>query len=243
VTIHPDERPAAAAAVPDEALYEINRLWTIVRALASTAHDVNNALQVVAGSAELLEARDLEAPIRRRVEAIHAEATRAAAAIERLVAYLQADPRPSHAIDLSALVESAVTMRTSSAGRRRIVMSIERADANLPRARADSARTLQILLDLLLEAEARVVQRDDARIRVHVGCEPAGLAVTIAATAEPHAGVHEQHAERSSPLATAVTRDMQRWVARSLAAAQDGSVDAQESDAGVTFVLRLPAAS
>jgi hypothetical protein len=53
-------RPSLAAAVPDESLEEINRLWTIARAFANTAHDVNNALQVIAGNAEFASTQALE---------------------------------------------------------------------------------------------------------------------------------------------------------------------------------------
>ena len=59
-------RPAVTKGLPDEALQEVNRLWTIARAFSNTAHDVNNALQVIAGSAELIEARELDPALRDR---------------------------------------------------------------------------------------------------------------------------------------------------------------------------------
>lgn len=92
-------RPALAAGLPDDALQEINRLWTIVRVFSNTAHDVNNALQVIAGSAELLEARDLDSAVRRRVETIRVEAAKAAITINRLLTYARSGALPIVALE------------------------------------------------------------------------------------------------------------------------------------------------
>src|SRR5262245_48991949 len=121
-------RPDATNAVPDTAtLVEVNRLWTVVRALTNTVHDVNNALQVISGSVELLDDHDFDPVIRRRLEAIRAEAAKAAVAVNRLLTYARAQPLPVRAVSLDGLVRSVVEMRLASTGRRRIVMSIDRA--------------------------------------------------------------------------------------------------------------------
>ena len=63
---------------PDE-LISLNRLTTVARTLAGTSHDLNNALQVIAGSAELLMQQDnVSDATRRAVDRIHQQTSRAA---------------------------------------------------------------------------------------------------------------------------------------------------------------------
>jgi signal transduction histidine kinase len=255
VSHHPEApdaaaRPVAAASLPDDALREINRLWTIVRALSNTAHDVNNALQVIAGSAELLESRELDPVVGRRIEAIRAESSRAAAVIDRLVAYLRAPASTASALDLWPLVDAAVAMRNASAKRRRIALVAERAEGAACRAIADGARTLQALLDLLLEAEESLADRTGASIRVQVERRGDLVDVTITATGDmaapsspPAAGGAPPSEAMADSAVVAVTTGAQLWTARSLAMAQGGSVSVERIEKGRTiFVLRLPAA-
>ena len=146
-------RPAPAANLSDEALEEVNRLWTIVRAFSNAAHDVNNDLQVIGGSAELLERRELDPAVRRRVEAIREQAVAAAATINRLLAYSRAEPAAPGPIELSQVVTAAVAMRRSSLSRARIGIDVE----SVPEpcwAVADGGGPAPGLLDILLAAEA-----------------------------------------------------------------------------------------
>ena len=54
----------------------LNRLATVARVLSGTAHDVNNALQIIGGSAELLEGQPgLAEPARRALTRIRSQAT------------------------------------------------------------------------------------------------------------------------------------------------------------------------
>ena len=71
-------------------------------------------------------------------------------------------------MDLWPFAESAVTMRASSAGRRRVVLAIERGESGPMFAVLESAKTLQALLDLLLAAEDFVAGRRHAKITVTI---------------------------------------------------------------------------
>src|SRR5262249_22671021 len=159
-------RPVLTEGLSDESLQEINRLWTIVRAFSNAAHDVNNALQVIAGSAELVEARELDPACRRRVESIRVQAGRAAAAIEQLALYSRDAPESPGVIDLAPLVEAAVSMRGFALARARIGVTVERSDGDPYWVAVERNRTMQALLDVLLSAEASVRSRRHSRIAV-----------------------------------------------------------------------------
>jgi signal transduction histidine kinase len=234
----PAARPAPARGLPDAALEEVNRLWTIVRAFSNTAHDVNNALMVIAGSAELLEARELEVAVRKRVETIRTEAARAATTINRLLSYAQSQSAPPQRIDLWPVVEGAVAMRAASANRHRIVLSLERPDAKPCWAIADAARTTQALLDLLLAAEDVVARKKNARIVVTVKEAAARVDVTAEASCDEPGGMRREAGERDS-----LTADAQVWAAAALARSQGGAIEITNTDHGATLTLTLPASS
>jgi signal transduction histidine kinase len=228
-------RPALAADLSDEALAEINRLWTIVRAFSNAAHDVNNDLQVIGGSAELLERRELDPAVRRRVEAIREQAAAAAATINRLLAYSRADPAAPGPIELSQVVTAAVAMRRSSLSRARIGIAIE----SMPQpcwAVADGRRTLQALLDTLLAAEGMAKGRPNARILVRVEHDRDTLAIQVVVDAAA-----SQDLPAAASGVAAVTTGGQLWAAAHLARSQDGSLSATEDQGAQSLTLRVPA--
>jgi signal transduction histidine kinase len=234
----PTERPPMAAGVPDAALLEVNRLWTIARAFSNTAHDVNNALQVIAGSAELLEARELDPAVRRRVETIREEASRAAATINRLLTYTRAEPGAVQAIDLWAVVEDAVAMRMASAGRHRIVLRIEGREtpgAGPCWARVDAARMTQALLALLLVAEGVIARKRGARIAVGLTADGDLLRLRIAAACDEDVSGEERDEDERQAL----TAEAQLWAAAALTASQKGSLQIEPAKQGRILTLTL----
>ncbi len=236
-------RPAIAAGLPDEALQEVNRLWTIVRAFSNTAHDVNNALQVITGSAELLEARDLEPTLRRRIETIRMQAGRAAAIIERLLLYAREAPETCGTFDLAPLLESAVAMRACALNRARIGISIERSDSEPYWIAGDRNRTLQALLDVLLSAEETVKPGRDARIGVRLDRQAQAVALSVTAAAGAEANVAQvAPATRRASSVAAVTTDAEIWAAVHLVTAQRGTVHVRRTELAVTLTLSFPAA-
>jgi signal transduction histidine kinase len=230
-------RPTGAANLADDSLEEINRLWTIVRAFSNAAHDVNNDLQVIGGSAELLERRDLEPAVRRRVEAIREQAVAAAATINRLLAYSRAEPGTPGPVDLSQVVSAAVAMRRASLSRARITIAV--APAPEPcRAVADGGRMLQALLDVLLAAEAIARHRPNASILLRV--EPDGDAIAVHVTTEAGGGAAQESAGEASP-ATPLTIGAQLWAAARLARSQGGGLSLATAGEAQTLTLRVPA--
>lgn len=225
------DRPPTAA-LPDDALQEVNRLWTIVRAFSNMAHEVNNALQVISGSAELLEGRNLDPQIQRRVSAIRVHAGTAAARIDELLSYSRDTAAAPARIDMAPLVELAVSMRTGTLNRAQIILKTERSDAAPYWVVADHKSTLQMLLDLLLATEEELKWRRHGRIVVRLQRQAAAVAMVITATADESAGAEEptRVAPRSSPI-DAITTDAQLWVASRLAALQRANLSILRGDA------------
>ena len=228
-------RPPQAAGLPDDTLEEINRLWTVARAFSNTAHDVNNALQVIAGSAELLEARDLDPAVRRRIETIRAETGKAAATINRLLSYARAPRQAAVRLDVWPLIDTAVSLRTASVARGRISLVVERADSAPVWVDGEGAKILQTLLNMLLEAEDRIagcrgaqivvgVQVADAGVRVHVASSFKGE--RLGADQAPDESPNQAQDERTEGAGSvaAVMAGAQLWAAAYVASTQGGRV-------------------
>ena len=230
--------PSSVPALSDDSLIEINRLWTIARAFSNVAHEINNALQVVSGNAELLAGGDLDAAMRRRVEGVRAKAADAAAAINRLLAYAGDEAASSLPFDLKALVDTAVAMRAATLGRARILVTVHQPTDEPRRVAADRQSILQMLLNVLLCAEETLRARGGGRIAVRIGGDPAGFVVLVEARSS---GQRFEGDASSSSEVTAMTSGAQLWVASRLAGGAHGSLEAVPmEDAGVTLRLTLP---
>lgn len=228
-------RPPQWEGLPDEALEELNRLWTITRAFFTTAHDVNNALQVIAGSAELIEARELDPAVRRRIEIMRHESGKAAAVINRLLEFARAGRQPVERVDLWSVIETAVSMRLASVARSRIALVASRAGAPAAWISAERARLLQLVLNLLLVAEDRVAGQTKARIDVSVD-QAGGVTLRIVSTSEGAAFSAAEPGD--APLASpTLAKDAQLWAAGYLAAAHGGVLTID----GGTFSVSWPA--
>ena len=81
-------------ATPDpseETLIGLNRLATVARLLSGAIHDVNNALQVISGTVELIESRpDVPPSMREALARLRAQSSRAAGTLTEVQLFTRA---------------------------------------------------------------------------------------------------------------------------------------------------------
>jgi signal transduction histidine kinase len=169
-----------AAPVPSpEWLETANRLSTVARQIVSVAHETNNLLQVITGSAEMLETgRDTPEQTLRRARIIGDHARRAS---ELLSAVLDLARDASTAIeptDIGRLTQHALDLRKYSLNRAKIATGFE-PESGSAVALANRRWTLQILLNLLMNAEHALIGRTDARLVVRVQRDRSAVVVTV----------------------------------------------------------------
>jgi C4-dicarboxylate-specific signal transduction histidine kinase len=146
----------------------INRMTTTGVVLPSVAHEVNNALQVIAGMVEILGLRgQLPPEAADKVQKIAVQATKAAGHLRELVAFARRDG-VSTRIELRAAAERAVSLRRYYLSRGRVTVTID-APGNEPLLiRADSQYVVQVLVNLLVNAEEAVAKQDIRTVRVRL---------------------------------------------------------------------------
>jgi two-component system NtrC family sensor kinase len=241
----PDVSPEpVSVAVDADALQEINRLRTVARILSNATHDLNNALQVIGGSAELLAMRTELGPAeQRRIQTITTQTGRAAAALDCLMAYTRPTLAERHKVDLEALLRVAISLRDFSLHRARIQVSVERAAPAPCRASVDRRLILQIFLNVLLNAEEALEERRDGSAAIQIRLERQGETCLTSFT-DNGPGFSPQARARLADRAAVPSLDARvsgigLWVAARIAARHGGGLDVDPGPAA-SVTLRLP---
>lgn len=225
-------------------LQQMNRLATAARMIAGLAHELNNSLQVVGGLVELLANHpELPPDAAARIKKIGAQTDKATAAIRQVLGYTR-EPGADHAhVELAGLVGRALALRHYNLGRAGIAVA-----ADVPvgvRVCGDEKRVLQIVLNLLLNAEDALAgqSRRDLRLAAAVSGDCVALKVGDSGPGVD-AAIRDRIFEpffttRADPRAVGLGLP----VARGLAAELGGAVTLASGEPGqTTFVLDLPVA-
>jgi signal transduction histidine kinase len=208
-----------------EWLARVNRLALIGRLLSSTVHDVNNALQVISGSVELLQmAPAASEMIQRRVTAIDTQARRATALLQELSDFVRDARATAERTDLKALAAQVLESRRYSLTKLHITAAVE---GDSVFAHANPRHLHQILLNLIVNAEE--AKASSVLIRTGQTDGFAEIAVSDDAKESPPAG----------PANLGIGIEVSTWLAEQ----NGGTLTRAPLDAGGSrAVLRLPAA-
>jgi two-component system cell cycle sensor histidine kinase/response regulator CckA len=229
---------------PPEHHLTLNRLATIARLVAGAAHEVNNALQVIGGSAELLQNRtDLPEPVQKTLTRIRDQAARAASAMTGVVALSRPQPDGSYQIDLRDVASRAVELRQFSIGRAELAVQLH-VPPTPQLVQGQRLHLLQAALNLIQNAEQALTPRRSGVIRVEVADDGDHVLLRVS---DDGPGVPPADAERIfQPFVTSQPRPESTGlglpVAREIAVAHRGSLELEPGPVGAAFRLRLPKA-
>jgi signal transduction histidine kinase len=144
-------------------LERANRLALTSALLSTTVHEVNNALQVISGSAEMLNASPPADVTGRRTDAIGAHARRASALLAELSAFARDESTAPMVLDLTQIGQRALSLRQYSLAKLKIESVFE--TSGDPRTVVSHQRMLlQIVLNLVLNAEQALTKKGFGRI-------------------------------------------------------------------------------
>jgi signal transduction histidine kinase len=227
-------------------LITLNRSATIARLLAGVVHEVNNALQVIGGTTELLQnSPGLTEPVVKGLQRIHAQNTRAASALAEVMTFSRENADARGPVNVRNVVTRAIALRSYAVSRARLTIA-----QHVPaegRLNVDGSAPLlqQALLNLIVNAEQALagrvggaivvdVEQQDGWIQVRVSDNGAGIDPAVSAT-------------MFEPFVTTRSRDeasgLGLTVARAIAESHRGTLDREPRSSGASFVMRIPAAS
>ncbi|HEV8397095.1 MAG TPA: HAMP domain-containing sensor histidine kinase [Vicinamibacterales bacterium] len=234
-----------SVSTPPEHHMTLNRLATIARLVAGAAHEVNNALQVIGGSAELLQNRtDLPEPVQKTLSRIRDQAARAASAMTGVVALSRAQPDGgTYLVDMCDVASRAVDLRRYSIGRADLTVQLQVApEPQL--VNGHRLHLLQAVLNMIQNAEQALAPGRAGCIRVEVVEDGDHVALRVS---DDGPGVPP--ADRDNifqPFVTSRPRPESTGlglpVAREIAEAHRGSLELEPAAVGASFRLRVPKA-
>jgi C4-dicarboxylate-specific signal transduction histidine kinase len=221
-------------------LERANRLALTSALLSTTVHEANNALQVISGSAEMLNASPPADVSGRRTDAIGAHARRASALLAELSAFARDESTAPMVLDLAQIGQRALSLRQYALAKLKIESVFE--TAGDPRTVVANQRVLlQIVLNLVLNAEQALSQKSFGRIGLSVRGESGRVTLTVD---DDGPGVAADIVPRLfTPLmyATDGRLGIGLAVAKQLAERYGGTVEYQpRSPGGARFTVSLP---
>ncbi len=260
VPVSPSEPSSSLAAAADTALSAdvggralslddlafLNRMTTTGMVLPNVAHELNNALQVIGGLVEMLSARaDLPADVLDKVTRVGAHAARSAAMVRELVAFSRRDQGGVALIDAGRIVEQAMALRRYHLSRARIRVETVVGTDGPYLLRVDGHHLLQVLVNLVINAEQALDGQPAPSLRVTLGRNE-GRAVTI--TIDDNAGPISEHVAARACDAFFTTRAGRAMglglaVGKALVARDGGTLEvAPLEDQGTRATLTFPSA-
>jgi signal transduction histidine kinase len=230
-----------ADALSPDWLERANRFALTSTLLATTVHEVNNALQVISGSAEMLAPASAPDVIARRTEAMGAHARRASALMAELSSFARDDVTNTARIDLGQAAQRALSMRQYAFARLKLESTFEtRGQSRM--VVANSRLILQVILNLIVNAERALENQPGGRIALVVTGSPEPVSLVVEDNGPGIAPDAEQKIFVAGALACQAHLGIGLAVSKQLIERFNGTVryEARE-EGGCRFRVELPA--
>ena len=223
-------------------LVHTERLSAIGELVAGVAHEINNPLQTVVGSVELmLEDRSSPPAIRRDLEVVRREAGRAAQIVRSLLAFVRGGTPERTALDVNQVVREAVGLRQFQFQQKSVGLSVDLTP--LPAMVLGSREELQqIVMNLLVNAEQAVDKDGNGAVTIRTALQRGVCTLEVA---DNGGGVDEELRGRifepfftTKPVGEGTGLGLS--ISHGIASAHGGTLELIPSDRGALFRLTLP---
>lgn len=139
----------------EEQLLQSEKLAAIGQMVSGVAHELNNPLTAILGVSDLLRERVTDDGLRRQAELIHKQARKAAELVQGLLMFSRPSKPQSQRVRFTELVERALDLRKGELQARHISFGVKAA-ANLPLIDANPNQMVQVLVNLIANAEQAI---------------------------------------------------------------------------------------
>jgi len=229
----PDGDVSRSITISDDTLVRLNRAALVQHTVRTAVHELNNVLQMIAGSAELIgSAPALPPTAAARVETILKHSTRGHTLLQAVSELAKVGPPAVRAVDVAALADHALQLRRYEHKRAAITATLERPPAGGAMVRADGQQILQAILNLIVNAEQSLAGVANATIAVVVGSSAGQVAVVVGDNAA-RAGTP------GDPFAATSAAGLGLMASRLIARESGGELERLDD---ARFRLRLPSA-
>jgi signal transduction histidine kinase len=226
-----------------DVLLALNRSTTTARLLSGVVHDVNNALQVISGTAELLSSRtDLPAAVAPALDRLGRQTARAAAVLSEVQLFTRGSLTDRGPVNLRELAEHSLSLRAFTIRRAGLTSRVQASGSEQFVVQGNRTQLQQALLNLIVNAEQALSGHQSGEILVELASDGGFLIVRVS---DKGPGIEVQPPERAFD-AFVTTRDpwegagLGLWAARAIVAEHGGTSTLESSSDGTTVVIRFP---
>jgi signal transduction histidine kinase len=226
-------------------LLTLNRAATVARLLSGVAHEVNNALQVIGGTTELLQTTPgLPQSVLDSLQRIAVQNTRAATAIQEVMTFARQKVDGVARTNLREIANRSVALRSFAIGRARLSIAVDAPPTGRFLVNGNAGLLQLAMLNLIVNAEQALAGQQGGTIRVALEDAPGYVVLRVS---DNGPGVDQAAADdvfasffttRSREEASGLGLSAARLVAEQCG----GTLTIENRFPGATFVMRLPAA-
>jgi two-component system NtrC family sensor kinase len=145
-----------------EALHQTEKMGALGSLLAGVAHELNNPLSVVLAQTELLNESASDPKVTSRGAKIHAAAERCARIVRSFLAIARQRPPAYAPVEITTVVRSALELTQYGLAANGIAVRVDLQD-QLPQIRGDADQLGQILMNLIVNAQQSLQEREGPR--------------------------------------------------------------------------------
>ena len=226
----------------------VTRLTTMGELAASIAHEVNQPLTAVTnnGSAclRLLAKGNLDPEVlRRALEEIVADATRASAVISRIRAFIKKAPTEMYELDINNVIQEVLALAGHELQNNQVLVECHLAET-LPHVRADRVQLQQVLLNLVMNGVEAMTGAQPRTLSLESRTDESGN--VLVAVRDSGTGLSSEADRLFTPFFTTKGNGMGMGlpISRSLIESHGGRLWATaNSPQGAVFSFTLPAFS
>lgn len=225
-----------------EAMLALNRSVTAARLMAGAIHEVNNALQVISGTVELLQGRtDLPEPVARALDRLRKQGTKAGVALADVLVFTKAAVDETTRVEMREMIDYCVGVRRFAIQRAGLFVRWEPDPSASLAVRGTHGLLQQAVINLIINAEHALAS---TRGNIAVELTASGDWVEVRVS-DDGGGVLVEPQERAfEPFVS--TRDpwqgagLGLWSARVIAEMHHGTVTIEREKPGGAFLMKLP---
>jgi two-component system NtrC family sensor kinase len=164
----------------EEQLIQAEKLAAMGQMLAGVAHELNNPLTAILGVTELLRERaGTDESVKRQLDLTHRQARRAARIVQNLLEFSRPASPQKKLLDINNIVERTLQLHEHSLRRNNIEVDF-RPNSGLPGVIGDANQLIQVLLNLVTNAEQAIREvRDAGRLQIRFTCIGDRLSITV----------------------------------------------------------------
>jgi two-component system, NtrC family, sensor kinase len=234
-----------SAAPGREVLVALNRSATTARLMSGVIHEVNNALQVISGTVELLQTRpDVPESLYPALDRLSKQTARAATVLSQVLVFTRGSMADSARVNMREVAEHSLELRAFSIKRASLTSRLAATENVRFNVTGNRAQLQQALLNLIVNAE-QALAGSKGEILVALDARDGWVTVSVidqgpGVAPETQPRVFEAFISTREPFDGA---GLGLWAAKTIATAHGGDVVLEPRSNGATFVMRLPQAA